>query len=104
MRLTLLFKLAMGTGAVCLGLTIAPVTAANAAPPASVPCSSGATRTHRRNQRGQCWRGHDQPRVGMHLRSHDPQQWRERPARGYRRDCSEWQRRHDQWVGRSQDL
>ena len=44
MRMTSLLRMAMGTGAVLLGLTIAPAVAANAAPPPSVvPCSSGAT-------------------------------------------------------------
>ena len=44
MRTTSLLRMAMGTGAVLLGLTIAPAVAANAAPPSSlVPCSSGAT-------------------------------------------------------------
>jgi hypothetical protein len=44
MRTTSLLRMAMGTGAAVLGLTIAPAVAANAAPPSSVvPCSSGAT-------------------------------------------------------------
>src|SRR3984957_21159910 len=42
MRLTPLLKIAMGTGAAFLALTIAPAMAASAAPSASVPCSSGA--------------------------------------------------------------
>ena len=43
MRTTSLLRMAMGTGAVLLVFTFGPATASNAAPPASVPCSSGAT-------------------------------------------------------------
>ncbi len=43
MKATSLLRVAMGTGALCLAFTFAPVTAASAAPTAFVPCSSGAT-------------------------------------------------------------
>jgi hypothetical protein len=42
MRLTSLLKMAMGTGAALLVVTVAPATTASAAPPTFVPCSSGA--------------------------------------------------------------
>ena len=43
MRLTSLLKMAMGTSATLLVFTVVPATTASAAPPAFVPCSSGAT-------------------------------------------------------------
>ncbi len=42
MRFTSLLKMAMGTSAALLVFTVAPATTASAAPPAFVPCSSGA--------------------------------------------------------------